>query len=64
MGDTLSLTTIQVSKTLKTLTRDKELVPGDKLKIELDGDELSVVVPAGKKWATSVSVYITETDNE
>ena len=36
------------------------LVAGDPLKMEVGEDELSEVVPAGKKWTVTISLKIEE----
>jgi len=59
---TLSLTTVEVDRVIKTLTHEANLSAGGKLKAEFGDDELDATVPAGKAWAVRAAYYIVETD--
>ncbi len=46
----------------KSLSVHKDIPAGANLKLEVGGDELSVVVPVGKSWNVRVSITVDETD--
>lgn len=62
MAVDLELTTLEVDRTLKTLVHSADLAANDHLKVTVGGDKLNAQVPAGKKWAVSVNIYVSEMD--
>jgi len=44
------------------LSEEINLTAGQKLKVEVDENELDTAVPSGKKWNVSISVRVIETD--
>ncbi len=50
------------AQTTKEATAARELVANGALEIKLNGEELDVTCPTGKKWLVTVQVHIVETN--
>jgi len=46
----------------KEVTCEKILIAGNKVKMEIEEDELDSVVPEGKQWVVIANIRLIETD--
>ncbi len=59
----MELITVETpAKVMHSLKINTPIVAGQHLKAEVGTDELSTVVPAGKRWTVRLDIQVTETD--
>lgn len=59
----MELITVETpAKVMHSLEINSPIEAGQQLKAEVGGDELSTVVPAGKRWTVRLNIQVIETD--